>query len=125
MTMAKYTGDWHMRAKAQAVRHGIALCRMIKYPSAMDFRRWSDFMVEVVSAKYVSDYRVAVRFNTGESGIVDLCDSLWGPVFEPLRDSETFRRFSVSPVLHTIAWENDADFAPEYLLDLLRKTTEN
>ena len=38
-------------------------------------------------------------------------------MFEPLRDTAMFQRFEVSPVLHTIRWENDADLAPEYLYD--------
>ena len=82
-------------------------------------------MLEIASAKYMDGYRMEIRFNTGESGVVDLRDALWGPVFEPLRDTEHFRSFFVSPVLHTIAWDNDADFAPEYLLELLHKTTQN
>jgi hypothetical protein len=38
-------------------------------------------------------------------------------MFEPLRDPATFQRFKLSPVLHTICWENDADFAPEFLYE--------
>jgi len=74
-------------------------------------------MLEVVSAEYVDGYRVRVRFNTGEEGVVDLSEALWGPVFEPLKNPEAFRRFEVSGVLHTIRWENDADLAPEFLHD--------
>ncbi len=74
-------------------------------------------MLEVVSAEYVAEYRIRVCFNTGEEGVVDLRDALWGTVFEPLRDLAAFRRFSVSEVLHTICWDNGADFAPEFLRD--------
>jgi hypothetical protein len=74
-------------------------------------------MLEIVRAEYVADYRVRVRFNTGEEGIVDLGEALWGPVFEPLKEPAEFRRFSVSDVLHTICWENGADLAPEFLYD--------
>ncbi len=74
-------------------------------------------MVEVTSAEYVEGYKIRVSFNTGQSGIVDLKDDLWGPVFEPVRDPSVFKRFKVSETFHTICWENDADFAPEFLLD--------
>ena len=37
-----------------------------------------------------------------------------GPGIAPLRNVAQFQRFYLSPVLHTIAWENEADFAPEY-----------
>ena len=73
-------------------------------------------MLEVTSAQYRDGYRIRVRFNDGQEGDVDLTDALWGPVFSPLRDLSEFRRFQISEVLHTIAWENNADLAPEYLL---------
>ena len=72
-------------------------------------------MLEVVQAEYVEGYKLKVSFSSGERGIVDLADALWGPVFTPLRNVAQFQRFYLSPVLHTIAWENEADFAPEYL----------
>jgi hypothetical protein len=52
-------------------------------------------MLEVTSAEYVKGYKIRLRFNNGEEGIVDLKDSLWGPMFEPLKDVNTFRRFKV------------------------------
>ena len=76
-------------------------------------------MLEVTTAQYVNGYRIRVRFNNGREGIVDLTDVLWGPMFEPLRDTAAFRRFQVSDVLHTIRWDNDADLAPEFLLQRL------
>ena len=74
-------------------------------------------MLEVTKAEYVEGYRIRVSFNTGETGVVDLKGALWGPVFEPLKDTSAFKRFSVSDVLHTVCWENGADFAPEFLRD--------
>ena len=72
-------------------------------------------MLEVKNAEYRGGYRIWIAFNDGTSGVADIKDDLWGPVFEPLRDLDMFRRFRVSEVLHTIVWENDADFAPEFL----------
>ena len=74
-------------------------------------------MLEVTAAHYLDGYRVRISFSNGEEGAVDLKDALWGPIFEPLRDVDAFRRFEVSPILHTIRWENDADLAPEYLYE--------
>ena len=48
--------------------------------------------------------------------MVDLKSSLKGIVFEPLKDLNFFKRFSVK--YNTVEWENGADFAPEYLLAL-------
>ena len=80
-------------------------------------------MLEVTSAEYVEGYKIRVSFNTGETGIVDLENALWGPVFEPLKDPAVFQRFRVSEVLHTVCWENDADFAPEFLYDKMLEHT--
>ena len=74
-------------------------------------------MLEAVSAEHVRDYRIRIEFSSGERGVVDLEDALWGPVFEPVRDPEVIQRFQISPVLHTVAWDNDADLAPEFLRD--------
>jgi len=74
-------------------------------------------MLEVTSAEYVEGYKIRVRFNNGEAGVVDLKDALWGPMFEPLRDVDVFKRFTVSEVVHTISWENGADLAPEFLYE--------
>ena len=72
-------------------------------------------MLEVIQAQYQDGYRIWLEFNDGVSGVVDLSDALWGPVFEPLKDIEQFKRFAVSDILHTLVWENDADLAPEFL----------
>ena len=74
-------------------------------------------MLEVTNAEYVEGYKIRVSFNTDETGIVDLKDSLWGPVFEPLKELSLFKAFKVSEDFHTVCWENDADFAPEFLHD--------
>jgi hypothetical protein len=80
-------------------------------------------MPEIISAEYVDGYKVRVHFNNGESGVVDLEEALWGPVFEPLRDVNVFKKFEVSDVFHTITWENGADLAPEYLYDKMAEQT--
>ena len=72
-------------------------------------------MLYVTSAEYINDYKIKVAFSNGESGVVDLEDALWGPVFEPLRDIREFARFRVSEVFRTICWPNNADLAPESL----------
>ncbi len=74
-------------------------------------------MLEVTGAEYVEGYKIRASFNTGQTGVVDLKDALWGPVVEPLKDPNVFQRFKVSETFHAICWENGADFAPEFLLD--------
>lgn len=72
--------------------------------------------IEVVKAEHMGDYKIKLWFNNGEKKVVDLCDSLNGSVFAPLKDVEYFKRFSIK--FNTIEWENGADFAPEYLYEI-------
>jgi hypothetical protein len=74
-------------------------------------------ILHVTRAEYISGHRLRLWFNDGTDGEVDLSGHLDGPIFEPLRDEEFFRRFRLEG--HTLAWENGADFAPEYLHSLI------
>lgn len=73
----------------------------------------------LLDAEYVRDFIVHLRFADGTEGDVDLTSELHGPVFQPLQDVEYFRTFTLNADLHTIIWPNGADFAPEFLYDLL------
>jgi hypothetical protein len=76
----------------------------------------------VVDARYVGDHVIWVRFRDGSEGEIDLGPELVGPVFEPLRDPEVFKRFRVDPEFRTLVWPNGADFAPEFLHRKVRVT---
>ena len=71
--------------------------------------------LHVTEAKYVGGYKIALSFNDGRKGLVDLAQALSGPVFEPLRDEARFSAFRVDEELATIVWANGADMAPEFL----------
>ncbi len=77
-------------------------------------------MIYVTSAKYEGDYKIWCQFSNGKSGVVNLKDELWGPIFEPLKEIEQFKKFQVSNIFHTISWDNGADFAPEFLYDHIK-----
>jgi hypothetical protein len=47
-------------------------------------------------------------------------EELKGEIFQPLKDVEYFKKFTVHPELHTLAWPNGADFAPEFLYDTVK-----
>ena len=73
--------------------------------------------LHVVEARYIGDYKVWLRFNDGACGEVDLSAELDGAVFEPLKNIDFFKKFSLQ--YHTISWDNGADFAPEFLHEKL------
>ncbi len=78
---------------------------------------------DVMEARYVRDYVVWVRFRDGTAGEVDLSRQLRGPVFQPLRDPEYFKKFTIHPEFRTLVWPNGADIAPEFLHEAVRVTT--
>jgi len=76
-------------------------------------------LLNVVKAEYISDYKVALTFSDGVAKSVDLEQTIFEDhrkVFEPLKDINYFKKFKI--IFNTIAWENEADFAPEYLYEL-------
>lgn len=77
----------------------------------------------IQEVKYVKDFTIHLRFSDGSEGDIDLQDELDGPIFQPLRDVDYFRKFSFHPELRTITWPNGADFAPEFLYEKLQVAT--
>lgn len=69
----------------------------------------------VVNAQYRGAFQIRLTFNDGTEGTVDFEDWLDGPVFEPLRNEDFFRRFFIDA--GTISWPNGADIAPETLYE--------
>jgi len=74
----------------------------------------------VVEARYIQGFVIHLRFADGTEGDVDLCDELYGEIFEPLKDRAFFRQFFVQPEFHTLTWPNGADFAPEFLYEKVK-----
>ena len=70
----------------------------------------------VTNAQYLNDYKIALTFNDGLKKTVDLEEHLSGKIFEPLKQIDNFKNFSVSD--WTIEWKNGADMAPEFLYSL-------
>ncbi len=78
-------------------------------------------ILHVTHAKPLADYRLWLQFDDGTEGYADLSGELWGTMFEPLNDPTIFASAVVDPVCKTVTWANGADFAPEYLLQLVRE----
>ena len=69
--------------------------------------------LHIDEAKYLSEYRVWLKFSDGTEGQINLENELDGAIFEPLKDPDYFKQFTLEG--HTLTWPNGADFAPEYL----------
>ena len=73
------------------------------------------FLPSVIRAEYRGDYCIHLIFNDNTEKTVDFRPWLDGPVFEPLKDRDYFRRFFLDG--GTVAWPNGADIAPETLYE--------
>jgi len=79
-------------------------------------------MLHVKEVKHLSVYQLWLAFDNGVSRICDLLPELWGEMFESLKDKKLFTTVTLDPVLKTIKWDNGADFAPEFLLELVTQS---
>jgi hypothetical protein len=82
-----------------------------------------EILPRVVRATYQDGHRIHLTFNDNSEGVVDFAAWLNGPVFEPLKDLEYFKRFFLDG--GTVAWPNGADIAPETLHDAVRARRSN
>jgi len=71
--------------------------------------------IYLLEAKYINEFKVFLKFNTGDEGEVDLKDLVYKyKVAEPLRDPNKFSKFYLDS-WPTLAWECGFDIAPEAL----------
>lgn len=73
-----------------------------------------DKVVVVINAQYVSGRVLELTFSDGLKEQIDF--SSWiekYPFFEPLKDDDYFKQFSLDG--WTVVWPNGADIAPETL----------
>ena len=73
------------------------------------------FLPSVIHAEYCGGYRIHLMFNDYSEKTIDFRQWLDGPVFEPLKDTDYFRRFFLDG--GTVTWPNGADIAPETLYE--------
>ncbi|MCA1772321.1 MAG: DUF2442 domain-containing protein [Halomonas sp.] len=77
-------------------------------------------MHRITKVETLTGYRLRLTFNDGTQGVVSLCDRLFGPMFEPLKDPDFFAQARVDD-FGAVYWPNQADLAPDALY---RRVTE-
>lgn len=77
---------------------------------------------KLVEAIPLEGYAVHLKYEDGLEADIDLSYLVGrGPVFQPLRDIEFFRRLRIEEFGTTIEWPNEADIAPETLYDHVQR----
>jgi len=80
-------------------------------------------LITVTKAEYVKDFVLELTFSDGIRAEIDFTGWIEKyPFFEPLKDPDYFRGFSLDG--WTVVWPNGADIAPETLHELALKTSE-
>jgi hypothetical protein len=69
----------------------------------------------LTDASYSGGYRIFLKYEDGTQGTINLEGELYGEMFVPLKNIEYFKKFQIQG--SSIAWENGADFAPEFLYE--------
>jgi hypothetical protein len=74
-------------------------------------------MNKVVEIIHKGGYTLWIRFDDGESTIIDFTDLIGEGISSPLLDVEYFKRVSIDNG-GGIEWPNGFDFCPNYLKEL-------
>ena len=75
-------------------------------------------MIHVLKAEVENDYKIKLEFSNGSSGIIDfkkILEEDHREIIRELLDLQLFKTVKVH--LNTLCWDNEVDFAPEYLHD--------
>jgi hypothetical protein len=69
-------------------------------------------MNRIIKIMPLAGFRLAVWFDDGVAGTIDLASELFGPVFELLRDEALFSQVCLDE-FGAPCWPNGADLAPD------------
>jgi hypothetical protein len=72
-------------------------------------------MLTIIEAHPLQDFKLALTFNNGKSGTVDLAGISRTGVFEAWNDPAYFRKVFVHPEFHTVTWPGNLDLDPYVL----------
>lgn len=72
-------------------------------------------ILHITEVNYLSDYKLRVSFNNGESGVADLSSVVHHGVFKALEPQEKFAQVVLDEELDTVVWPGGLDLAPEFV----------
>lgn len=72
-------------------------------------------ILHITKVNHLSDYKLNVSFNNGESGVADLSSVVRNGVFKALESQEKFAQVALDEELDTVVWPGGLDLAPEFV----------
>lgn len=78
---------------------------------------WTHKIVKVERFEKVAPFTLRVHFSDATEKTIDFRPVLKGPLFGSLSDEKLFNTVRIDPEIHTLVWENGADFDPATLHD--------
>ena len=79
-------------------------------------------MIHVTFAELKNDYNIYIEFNNGTNGIMDfkhILEEDHREIIKELLNRDLFKTVKIN--LNTLCWDNDVDFAPDYLYEQIKK----
>ena len=83
-------------------------------------------MIHILYAEVKDDFKIFVEFSDGTKGIVDfekIIKDDHRKIINDLMDKNLFK--TVKVCLNTLCWDNEADFAPEFLHSQIVTSKDN
>ena len=78
---------------------------------------WTHKIVKVEGFEKIAPFTLRVLFDDTTEKTIDFRPVLKGPMFGALNDEQLFDTVHLDPEIHTLVWENGADFDPATLHD--------
>ena len=82
-------------------------------------------MLRIINAEIKNDYNISVEFNNGTKGTINfqkILEEDHREIIRELLNKELFNTVKVN--LNTLCWDNEVDFAPDYLYEQIESIEE-
>ena len=79
-------------------------------------------MIRVIHAELEDDYKIYLEFNDGVKGTIDfekILNEDHRNIIRELLDKKLFQTVKIN--LNTLCWDNEVDFAPDYLYEQIKE----
>jgi len=78
---------------------------------------WKHKIYKVTAFEKTAPFTLRVQFDDSTEKVIDFRPVLTGSIFGELADAAVFDTVRIDPEIHTLVWDNGADFDPATLHD--------